>query len=74
MNEVVNLAKERQSRAKTERYCFTCPCGNQTFVLRPDAKLQCVHCDVVQPALIWGQFFPSNIFDPPFHSPDPEGG
>jgi hypothetical protein len=49
---------KKPSEKKLE-YCFTCPCGNQLFVLRPDAKLECGHCGDIQPRLIWGQFFDS---------------
>jgi hypothetical protein len=49
-----------QRRAKaTPQYCFTCPCGHQTFVLRPDARIECGHCAEIQERLLWGQYFTS---------------
>jgi hypothetical protein len=55
MSEIVDL----NSRRKKVEHCFTCPCGNQLFVLRVDARLECGDCKEVQPRLIWGQFFVS---------------
>jgi len=44
---------------KSPEYCYTCPCGNQTFVLRPDARVECSHCKEITPQLMWGQYFVS---------------
>jgi len=59
------LSKRRETKKPENRYCFECPCGNQTFVMRPDAKVQCSYCELIQPRLIWGQFFESELFNPP---------
>lgn len=40
-------------------YCYTCSCSNQTFVLRPDARVECSHCKAIVQQLIWGQYFVS---------------
>jgi hypothetical protein len=44
---------------KKPQYCYTCACGNQTFVLRPDARVECSHCEQIIPQLMWGQYFVS---------------
>jgi ribosomal protein S27AE len=51
--------------AKKREYCFQCPCGNQLFVLRPDARIECGHCGEIQNRLLWGQYFtsPSGAID-----------
>jgi hypothetical protein len=54
---IVSLAERKQ--AKKLEYCFTCPCTNQTFVLRPDARIECSHCAQIQKQLLWGQYFVS---------------
>lgn len=70
MSAIADLVKERAARAPAERYCFTCACGHQTFVLRPDAKVQCGYCLLIQPRLIWGEFFRSETINPPDHPPE----
>lgn len=55
MGDVVEL-----QRPKSKEYCFTCPCDNQTFVLRPDARIECSHCHEIRPQLMWGQYFISD--------------
>lgn len=55
MNDIIEFPK------KKVEYCFTCPCGNQTFVLRPDARVECSHCGQIENKLIWGQYFVSEI-------------
>jgi hypothetical protein len=57
MTDIVDLKQRRDSKKK--QYCFTCPCGNQTFVLRPDARIECAHCEQIQTQLLWGQYFVS---------------
>lgn len=56
MGEVVDLPKP----AKKPQYCFTCPCGCQAFVLRPDARVECAKCEEIRPQLMWGQYFVSD--------------
>ena len=55
--DVVDLQKRRDS--KKVEYCFSCPCSNQLFVLRPDARIECGHCGEIQDRLLWGQYFTS---------------
>ena len=68
MNEPVDLVKRIEANKPEEKYAFECPCGNQQFILRPDAKIECAHCHVIQVSLIWGQFFQSNHVEPPKHT------
>jgi hypothetical protein len=65
MNEVVDLASRREAAKPENRYCYQCPCGNQVFLLRPDAKIQCASCERIEPRLIWGEFFRSDTINPP---------
>lgn len=66
MSDVVDLAQRREAIKPENRYCYTCPvCGSQAFTLRPDAKVQCGGCKRIEPRLIWGQFFESDIINPP---------
>jgi hypothetical protein len=71
VSEVADLVKRREAQKPENRYCFTCPCGNQAFILRPDAKIQCTKCDVISPRLIWGEFFRSDMINPPDHEQEP---
>jgi ribosomal protein S27AE len=57
VSEIVSL--EERKKAKKLVYCFTCSCGNQVFVLRPDARIECGHCGDIQTQLLWGQYFVS---------------
>ncbi len=65
MSDPIDLASRREAKKPENNYCFQCPCGNQTFVLRPDAKVQCSYCADIQPRLIWGEFFRSDTINPP---------
>jgi hypothetical protein len=68
MADIVDLSARREA-GKLENYmCFTCACGGQLFILRPDAKLQCKDCALIQPRLIWGEFFRSETINPPDHA------
>lgn len=69
MSEVVDLTQRIEARKPENNYCYTCPCGCQLFRLRPDAKLQCTECLVIAPRLIWGEFFRSDMINPPDHEP-----
>jgi ribosomal protein S27E len=57
MTNVVDLKKAKEK--KKQEYCFTCGCGNQTFVLRPDARVECSVCGNISDHLLWGQYFVS---------------
>jgi hypothetical protein len=65
MGEVIDLTKRIEAAKPENQYAWTCPCGNRSFALRPDAKIQCTRCDVVAPRLIWGEFFRSDAINPP---------
>lgn len=66
MSDVVDLARRREAAKPENRYCYTCPvCAGQSFTLRPDAKIQCIDCQRIEPRLIWGQFFVSDSINPP---------
>ena len=74
MTDVTNLADHKKK--KEPQYCFHCTCGHQTFVLRPDARIECGKCEEIQDRLLWGQYFvsPSGQIDstpiPSEHYPD----
>lgn len=57
MGDVTDLTQFKAT--KRVEYCYSCPCDHQTFVLRPDAKIECGHCGTIQERLIWGQYFVS---------------
>lgn len=59
--KVISLQERRDS--KKPSFCFTCPCGNQLFVLRPDARIECGHCSEIQDRLLWGQYFVSATYE-----------
>jgi ribosomal protein S27E len=60
MTDVVDLKARRQAIEDAKPvYCYTCPRKHQTFVLRPDARVECGSCGTIQPQLIWGQYFVS---------------
>lgn len=61
MSEVIDLQQRRE--ATRNQYCYTCPCSNQKFVLRPDARVECSFCGAIALSLMWGQYFlsPSGI-------------
>jgi predicted SprT family Zn-dependent metalloprotease len=65
MTKIVDLSAIRDSHKAENRYCYECQCGNQTFWLRPDAKVQCFSCGLIGPRLIWGEFFRSERINPP---------
>ncbi len=65
MTKIVDLTKRIEASKPENSYCYTCTCGGQVFVLRPDAKLQCGKCERIEPRLIWGQFFVSATINPP---------
>jgi hypothetical protein len=65
MSKIVDLQLHREACAPQNNYCYECHCGCQRFMLRPDAKTQCVECSEIKPRLIWGQFFVSDLFSPP---------
>ena len=62
-DKVVSLDAKRST--KKVEYCFSCPCGGQLFVLRPDARVECDKCAVIQDRLLWGQYFvsPTGLID-----------
>jgi hypothetical protein len=62
MSDVVDINFKRKN--EIESYCFTCGCGGQKFVLRPDAKIECAECLSQADQLIWGQYFVSKVFPP----------
>lgn len=65
MTEVADLTKRREAAKPENHYCFECPCGGQRFALRPDAKVECGACGMIQRRLIWGEFFRSATINPP---------
>jgi hypothetical protein len=66
MTEVVDLGARREARKPENCYTYTCAqCASQTFMLRPDAKIQCAGCERIEPRLIWGEFFRSETINPP---------
>ena len=64
MTDIIDLDKRRPA-PKVVKYCFTCSCGKQTFVLRPDARIECASCEQIAERLLWGQYFtsPSGLID-----------
>jgi len=66
MSDVVDLAQRRDAQKPENNFCYTCPeCRAQVFILRPDAKIQCAWCKRIEPRLIWGEFFRSDVINPP---------
>jgi hypothetical protein len=69
MADVVDLTTRIEAKKPENAYCYTCVCGSQVFILRPDAKIQCDGCRKTEPRLIWGEFFRSDHINPPDHTP-----
>lgn len=57
MADIINLDDKRKQH--TPVYCYTCTCGAQLFVLRPDARIECGNCEQIVSQLIWAQYFVS---------------